>query len=96
MSIIQQSDLDRIDSEQPHPSANLQTEESRNLLRGIIATLPEKQQELLRLKFQGGLSYREMSEVTNLSVSNVGLILHQAVKAIRQKMIIETNHVPAS
>lgn len=52
----------------------------------FVETLPERQQEALRLKFQGGLSYREIAEVMNTTVNNVGVILHTAVKTVRQRM----------
>lgn len=51
-----------------------------------LAHLPARQQELVRLKFQGGLSYREIAEVTGLSVSNVGYLLHTAIKAVRREI----------
>lgn len=49
----------------------------------MLATLPENQQEVVRLKFQGGLSYKEIAAVTSLSVSNVGYLIHVAIKALR-------------
>lgn len=52
----------------------------------LIQGLPPKQQEVLRLKFQANLSYKEISEVTGLTPSNVGVILHTAVKTLRGKM----------
>jgi RNA polymerase sigma factor (sigma-70 family) len=52
----------------------------------ILNTLPSNQQEVLRLKFQGDLSYMEISRVTNLSVSNVGFLIHTGLKNIREKM----------
>ena len=53
-------------------------------MRELVKSLPERQQEVVRLKFQSGLSYKDISAVTNLSVSNVGLLLHKAVRAIRK------------
>ena len=47
---------------------------------------PPNQREVVRLKFQGGLSYKEISQVTGLSVSNVGFLLHQAIRTIRGKI----------
>jgi RNA polymerase sigma-70 factor (ECF subfamily) len=38
------------------------------------------------LKLQDGLSYREISQVTGLSVSNVGFLMHQGIKTIRERM----------
>jgi RNA polymerase sigma-70 factor (ECF subfamily) len=52
----------------------------------ILDTLPDHQQECIRLKFQGALSYREIAGVTGLSVSNVGFLIHVGLKAIRQRM----------
>jgi RNA polymerase sigma factor (sigma-70 family) len=48
-----------------------------------IEMLPPNQREVVYLKFQGGLSYKEISAVTGLSVSNVGFLLHTAGRAIR-------------
>ena len=55
----------------------------------VLATLSQNQQEVVRLKFQSGLSYREISEVTDLSVTNVGFLLHTALKKIREKLEAE-------
>ena len=51
-----------------------------------LGRLPENQQECIRLKFQNGLSYKEISEVTKLSVSNVGFLIHSGIKTIRSMM----------
>jgi RNA polymerase sigma-70 factor (ECF subfamily) len=52
----------------------------------LIGRLPHNQQEVVRLKFQNGFSYQEISRITDLSVTNVGFILHTAIKALRQQM----------
>jgi RNA polymerase sigma factor (sigma-70 family) len=49
----------------------------------FLETLPRHQREVVYLKFQGGLSYKEISAITGLSVSNVGFLLHTAMRAIR-------------
>ena len=40
----------------------------------------------MRLKFQNGLSYKEIAHITNLSVTNVGFLIHTAIKTLRQRM----------
>jgi RNA polymerase sigma-70 factor (ECF subfamily) len=55
----------------------------------FVETLPKNQREVVYLKFQCDLSYKEISEVTKLSVSNVGLLIHTAVKAIRKQVLSE-------
>jgi RNA polymerase sigma-70 factor (ECF subfamily) len=52
-------------------------------IRKAIAELPPNQREVVHLKFECDLSYKEISQVTSLSVSNVGFLLHTAVRAIR-------------
>jgi RNA polymerase sigma-70 factor (ECF subfamily) len=62
------------------------SETAEGLLRQI-ATLPDRQQEVLRLKFNTGLSYKEIAEVTGLTSTNVGFILHTAITKLRQKLV---------
>jgi RNA polymerase sigma-70 factor (ECF subfamily) len=38
------------------------------------------------LKFSGGLSYKEIAEVMELSVSHVGVILHTAIGRLRTSL----------
>ncbi len=56
----------------------------------LVENLPKNQREVVYLKFQCDLSYKEISEVTQLSVGNVGLLLHTALKAIRKRVLSET------
>jgi len=51
--------------------------------------LPRQQRELIKLKFEAGLSYKEMAEALKTSVSTVGVQLHDAIKALRQKWLDE-------
>ncbi len=63
-----------------------------------LAELPPKKREVIVLKFASELSYREIAEVTGLSVSHVGVILHEALahvrKRLRQKGLLDAE--PAS
>jgi RNA polymerase sigma factor (sigma-70 family) len=68
------------------PSMAAEQSESASEILRLLATLPRNQQEVVRLKFQGGLSYEEIGNVTNLSVSNVGFLLHSAIKNLRLRM----------
>lgn len=57
----------------------------------LVERLPRKQQEVLRLKFQAGLSYKEIAAVTGDSVGNVGFLLHTALHALRERMAVRLN-----
>lgn len=70
----------------PELSAALEQEEQLTDVLRILNTLPANQQEVLRLKFQGDLSYLEISRITNLSVSNVGFLIHTGLNTIRERV----------
>ena len=72
-------------SDDPDPSHSLSQHDDKGLIQTLISDLPERQQELIRLKFQDELSYKEIAQVMDLSVSNVGVILHEAIKKIRKE-----------
>ena len=56
----------------------------------VVETLPKNQREVIYLKFQCDLSYKEISDITKLSVTNVGFLIHTAIRNIRQQMLSET------
>lgn len=70
----------------PEPNALAEQREDGARMREALVKLPELQQEVVRLKFQHGLSYREIARVTGRSVTNVGFILHKAMHAMRNEM----------
>ena len=84
MKLVSEDEVELRD-QSPDPSSLLQTKESLSRVQRMLADLSGNQKEVVRLKFQAGLSYREISEVTGLSVSNVGFLLHTAIKTLRQK-----------
>jgi RNA polymerase sigma factor (sigma-70 family) len=70
---------------QPRESL-LEQQETASQLSSLLDQLPASQQEVLRLKFQAGLSYREISNVTELSITNVGYLIHTAIQTLRRQM----------
>ena len=74
-----------IDDTTASPAAALEEKDDSNRLRGLVKSLPERQRELVRLKFEGGLSYRDIAAATGLTVSNVGTLLHHAVQSLREQ-----------
>jgi len=68
----------------PDFSAALEQNEQLAEVMNILNTLPANQQEVLRLKFQGDMSYREISRIANLSIGNVGFLIHTGLKTIRE------------
>ncbi len=71
----------------PGPAAAFEADERSHQLAKLLDALSPRQQEVLRLRLQAELSYREIAEVTGLSVSNVGFHLHAAVRSLRGMML---------
>ena len=69
----------------PNPADALERQEDASHAQALLKLLPENQQEIIRLKVEHGLKYREISEVTGLSVSNVGYLLHQGLQTLRRQ-----------
>jgi len=67
----------------PSPDEALEAKETAHFLQGRIAALPAIQQEIVRLKFETGLAYRDIAAATGLSIANTGWLLHQAVATLR-------------
>ena len=67
----------------PRPDTALDSKDTARQIRSMIAELPEKQRNILKLKFESGLSYKEIAAVTGLTTSNIGWIIHQAVQSLR-------------
>ena len=62
--------------------------EDKTHLNQLVHRLSPRQQEVLRLRLQAGLSYREIAEVTGLTIGNVGFHLHQAVRNLRDALAV--------
>ena len=84
-TITDQQTLSELSREQDQ-AAQAEVQDTAALVDELVAGLPVNQQEVIRLKFHGGLSYREISAVTELSVSNVGYLIHTAIAKIREQM----------
>ncbi len=56
--------------------------EGLDVVRSRLQSLDTRSRDLIRLKFQEGLSYKQISERTGLTVSHVGYLLHHALKSL--------------
>ncbi len=85
MTYLDEEILEKQAGAEPAPNERMERAEARGFLLRIVATLPSRQQEVLQLKFQNDLSYQEISEITQLSISHVGVLLHTALKTLRAR-----------
>jgi len=71
---------------EPLPNEYLQRMEAVGQARLALKDLDERKREALRLKFEEGLSYKEIGERLQITVGNVGFILHHALKELGKAM----------
>jgi RNA polymerase sigma-70 factor (ECF subfamily) len=71
---------------QPLPDEQIAHLEGVGLVRLSIEALDERSRQLIRLKFNDDLSYKEISAQTGLTVGHVGYLLHHALRAIAAEL----------
>lgn len=67
-----------------HPGVVLEQKEQKELLFKAINKLPESQQIVFTLHMIDGLSYKEVSEITQKSISSIESLLFRARKGLRK------------
>jgi RNA polymerase sigma-70 factor (ECF subfamily) len=68
------------------PSGAAERHEQARAALAALERLPVLQREALRLKFSGELSYKQIAETMNKSVSHVGVLIHEGLKSLRQQL----------
>jgi RNA polymerase sigma-70 factor (ECF subfamily) len=73
--------------EQPNLAPPLEeyviADEEKNRLLAAVADLPERERELIALKFGAGLTNREIAKLTGMKDGNVGVILFRTLRKLR-------------
>jgi RNA polymerase sigma-70 factor (ECF subfamily) len=86
MRLMSDEQAESFVSDDAAPSEPVEVEDAMSNVLRAMGTLPTNQQECIRLKFQHGLSYKQISQVTDLSVTNVGFLIHTGLKALRNQL----------
>ena len=83
MMYVDEEVIEARESEQPMPFDQLEQKEATGFLLRIVGTLPQRQQEVIQLKFQNDLTYQQIAEIMRTTANNVGVLLHTALKTLR-------------
>jgi RNA polymerase sigma-70 factor (ECF subfamily) len=67
------------------PDAALAEREEKRLLKKAINSLDPRSREIVILKIEHGRSYKEIAEVMDMTTTNVGFVLHKAMKKLMEK-----------
>lgn len=74
------------ESEDPPEKVVIRNENHQALLNAV-QQLPERERNLIALKFAGELNNRQIAEITGLTESNVGTILYRTIKHLRSMLV---------
>ena len=73
-------------SPDPSPLDAVEHRDSAAQVLELLERLPASQREAIRLKFQNGFSYREISRISGHSETNVGYLIHIGLKTLRGQL----------
>lgn len=71
------------------PESEALRREERHRLAAYLASLGEREREVLGLRFAAGLNNREIAAILHLSEANIGQIIHRAVVKLRRQFAEE-------
>ena len=70
----------------PSPDKAVADHERMQQVMTFMQRLSDNQQTCIKLKFQQGLSYAEISEQTGLQTGNIGFLIHTGLKKLRETL----------
>lgn len=94
MTVATPTDLDGRPSAAIDPASAAVRRETDRRVSEVLKELPDRSQEVVRLKFQHEMSYKQIAEITGLTVGNVGFILHHAL--VKLRTLLDSPSVAAS
>lgn len=71
------------------PDRELLARERLDEVMHHLNRLPDNQRDCILLKFQQGLSYKEIENVTGLKQGNIGFLIHTGLKRVRSMLPAE-------
>lgn len=80
---LEDAPMDHLPDTAPAPDARAAEMDETALVLNSLRRLSTNQAEVLRLKFQHDLSYQEIADITGLSATNVGFLIHTGLKKLR-------------
>jgi RNA polymerase sigma factor (sigma-70 family) len=66
-----------------NPEQDYEAGRRKQVTLRLIRSLPDREQEVVRLKFDENLSYQQISAITGITVNYVGVMIHNALAKLR-------------
>jgi RNA polymerase sigma-70 factor (ECF subfamily) len=87
MDPLPEAKVARIRSDSPGPGDQAAHRQEHRRALEVIGSLPDDQQEAFRLKFQDQLTYREISQVMEVSLGTVSALLTRGLAEVRRQLV---------
>jgi RNA polymerase sigma-70 factor (ECF subfamily) len=91
MSAVDVQQLDAHAGNGRSPAADAARHEDEDSVLRVLAGLSEREQETIRLKFQHGMTYREISRITGMPISTVSHTVTRALRTLRTELQGQVN-----
>jgi RNA polymerase sigma-70 factor (ECF subfamily) len=83
---FERQDVDGCQGRTASAAVLFENRDSANRVLEALESLSQPEQEVLRLKFQDGLKYREIANITGRTTNYVGVLIHTAIKKLRSQL----------
>lgn len=78
---------DEIELDVPDSTLNaeqlMDQQDDEQRLKSLLEKLTPQQREVIHMKFEQDLSYKQISEITGMSTSHVGVLIHNVVSKLK-------------
>lgn len=87
LRVLHEKQAEKVETSTPAAATrSLEHEDAMKLALQHIRKLKPEEQQVVVLRLEEGLSYKEIAEITDRTAGNVGCILHHAVKKLSQSL----------
>jgi RNA polymerase sigma-70 factor, ECF subfamily len=76
---------ERVSDNLPPETFVIEKDRQQQLL-DAVQQLPERERDIISLKFGAGLTNRHIADISNLSESNVGVIIYRAIRKLKTQL----------
>ncbi len=84
MVVVDDEMFSYTESKDLSPDAAVDQQERASQLMDYLEKLSDNQKQVIILKFQKGMSYEQIGEETGLTSGNIGFLLHNGLKKLRE------------
>ena len=78
--------FDKMEGAVSAPDAELAAKEDMRMIRQAINELDPRSREIVILKLEHERSYKEIARIMDITPTNVGFILHKAMRKLSEKL----------